>query len=404
MALPPGYENANLTSIAFAGSQAIVAAGGGLLVNDGGAWHVDASAQALLDRVRAGNPYLYAVAGLPDGGAVAAGRDIVIERDGAQLAVAVLDPAAAGLDRDRSRGGADGRRVRAIVSVVPRLGYPPADDLPEPDPNVPPPILPPFTCSGRRLSAARDRDRMGGRAADRICRDRRRRPEKSDPVLAPAARSIRERLGGRRLERRRRLGRPRDLRAKRRRPARQGTGADGGDLPLGRRRHPAGAAATAQRGPDAGRPDPTRCRRQRRVRLVLRRPGAAGARARPDAGGGAAARRRNARRSAALGPSSTPATGSGPASGPPTRRATPNSSAASRACRSIRRWGPTTSPVAKGSPPSSRPSPHSRRRWAAAPRRVASRPPGSPARLLPAAPAPTTPSTASARRAPCGSS
>ena len=55
-ALPAGFESANLTSIAFAGSEAIVAAGGDLLVNDGGGWHVDASAHALLDRVRGGNP------------------------------------------------------------------------------------------------------------------------------------------------------------------------------------------------------------------------------------------------------------------------------------------------------------------------------------------------------------
>ena len=40
-ALPAGFEGANLTSIAFAGSQAIVAAGGDLLVNDGGGWRVD---------------------------------------------------------------------------------------------------------------------------------------------------------------------------------------------------------------------------------------------------------------------------------------------------------------------------------------------------------------------------
>ena len=48
-ALPAGFSGANLTSIAFAGSQAIVAAGGDLLVNDGGGWRVDASAKALLD-------------------------------------------------------------------------------------------------------------------------------------------------------------------------------------------------------------------------------------------------------------------------------------------------------------------------------------------------------------------
>ncbi|MDQ3644901.1 MAG: hypothetical protein M3356_05260, partial [Actinomycetota bacterium] len=74
-ALPAGYEGRDLTQVAFAGGQAIVAAGGDLLVNDGGAWRVDQSARGLLDGVRAGQPQLFAVAGLPDGGAVAAGRD-----------------------------------------------------------------------------------------------------------------------------------------------------------------------------------------------------------------------------------------------------------------------------------------------------------------------------------------
>ena len=58
-ALPAGEERADLTSIAFAGSEAIVAAGGDLLVNDGGGWRVDSSAHALLDGVRNGNPQLW---------------------------------------------------------------------------------------------------------------------------------------------------------------------------------------------------------------------------------------------------------------------------------------------------------------------------------------------------------
>src|SRR6201999_2039998 len=46
--LPAGFEDADLTSIAFAGSEAIVAAGSDLLVNDGGDWQVDQSAHDLL--------------------------------------------------------------------------------------------------------------------------------------------------------------------------------------------------------------------------------------------------------------------------------------------------------------------------------------------------------------------
>jgi hypothetical protein len=183
-ALPAGFEEANLTSIAFAGSEAIVAAGGDLLVNEGGGWHVDPSAQALLDAVRGGNPQLYAVAGLPDGGAVAAGRDIVIERDGAGSPwrfskQPILGSTAIAAAAVRSSGG-----VRAVVSVVPQVAYPPADDLPLPDPNVPPPILPPFGLPGdgyllRETAAGwedEERTAFAGAGSDR--------PIKTDPTLA----------------------------------------------------------------------------------------------------------------------------------------------------------------------------------------------------------------------------
>jgi hypothetical protein len=77
-ALPPEVAGASFTSIAFAGSEAIVAYRqihlengsegthytGGLLVNEGSGWHVDqGAAQAL------GGEVPWAVAGLPDGGA-----------------------------------------------------------------------------------------------------------------------------------------------------------------------------------------------------------------------------------------------------------------------------------------------------------------------------------------------
>jgi hypothetical protein len=184
-ALPPGFENANLTSIAFAGSEAIVAAGDDLIVNDGDGWRVDASAHALLDRVRSGSPMLFAVAALPDGGAVAAGRDIAIERDGgpgspwrfsAQPLPGSTVVAAAAI-----RAGSS---VRAVVSVVPRFAYPPGDDLPEPDPNVPPPIVPPFELPGdgyllRETSRGWEDEQRTAFAASGDDS-----PLKSDPVLA----------------------------------------------------------------------------------------------------------------------------------------------------------------------------------------------------------------------------
>jgi hypothetical protein len=147
-ALPPGFADDNLTSIAFAGSQAIVAAGGDVLTNDGDGWRVDPSAHALLDSVRAGNPQLYAVAGLPDGGAVAAGRDIVIERDSAGSPWRFSPQPILGSTAIAAAAIRAGGTVRAVLSVVPQVVYPGADDLPPPDSNVPPPIVPPFGLPG----------------------------------------------------------------------------------------------------------------------------------------------------------------------------------------------------------------------------------------------------------------
>ncbi|HEY5815222.1 MAG TPA: hypothetical protein VIS95_02660, partial [Solirubrobacterales bacterium] len=182
--LPPGFGGANLTSIAFAGSQAIVAAGGDLLVNDGGGWRVDSSAHALLDRVRIGNPQLFAVAGLPDGGAVAAGRGIVIERDGPGSPWRFSNQPLLGATAVAAAAVRDDGSVRAVVSVVPRLSYPPADDLPEPDPNVPPPIVPPFALPGdgyllrETASGWQDEQRTAFAPAGDDS------PLKSDPVLS----------------------------------------------------------------------------------------------------------------------------------------------------------------------------------------------------------------------------
>ncbi len=83
-ALPPQVQGASFNSIAFAGSEAIVAYSrqpnpqvnefvGGLLVNEGSGWHVDQGAEA----VAGASSVPRAVAGLPDGGAafVASGSE-----------------------------------------------------------------------------------------------------------------------------------------------------------------------------------------------------------------------------------------------------------------------------------------------------------------------------------------
>jgi hypothetical protein len=75
-AIPPEARGASFTSIAFSGSEAIVAYRkllnrtqdryrGGLIVNDGSGWQIDQGAAAAI-----GSEVPWAVAGLPDGGAV----------------------------------------------------------------------------------------------------------------------------------------------------------------------------------------------------------------------------------------------------------------------------------------------------------------------------------------------
>ncbi len=82
------WANASFTSVAFAGSEAIVAYRvlpardkdeyrGGLIVNDGAGWHIDAGAAAAI-----GSNVPWAVAGLPDGGAAFAASGSVYEREG----------------------------------------------------------------------------------------------------------------------------------------------------------------------------------------------------------------------------------------------------------------------------------------------------------------------------------
>ena len=183
-ALPAETAGTDLTQIAFAGRQALVAAGGHLLVNEGAGWRVDEGVRALLNRVRAGAPRLLAVAGLPDGGAVAAGPDIVLERDGAGSPWRFSDQPLPGSTVVAVAAERAGPRVRAVVSVIPRLDYPPPEELPVPDPNVPPPILPPLPLPGDgyvlRETATGwvddQRTAFGGSSSDR--------PFKSDPILA----------------------------------------------------------------------------------------------------------------------------------------------------------------------------------------------------------------------------
>ena len=94
-ALPAGLQQADFTSVAFAGKEALVGyqvlnstghETGGLLVNSdpesSEAWQIEPEAQALLAGLsESEDSVISKVAGLPDGAAVAAGPGIVIEQD-----------------------------------------------------------------------------------------------------------------------------------------------------------------------------------------------------------------------------------------------------------------------------------------------------------------------------------
>jgi hypothetical protein len=92
--LPAAVAQAHLTSIAFAGGQAVVGyrmidpsnpfvEEGGVLVNNGSGWTIDQGVAGLLATLPADQTVISKVAGLPDGGAVAAGPGVVLERDSA---------------------------------------------------------------------------------------------------------------------------------------------------------------------------------------------------------------------------------------------------------------------------------------------------------------------------------
>jgi hypothetical protein len=182
--LPPGFSGRSFTSIAFAGSEALLAAGDDLLVNSGSGWHVDASAHNLLHSTPRAQPVLFAVAGLPDGGAVAAGRDIVIERDGPGAPWHFSKQPIPGSTAIAAAAVRSGGSVRAVVSVIPQLNFPPIDDIPIPDPDVPPPVLPPFTFPGDGYLLRETANGWEDEQRTLFSSAGEDRPIKSDPTLA----------------------------------------------------------------------------------------------------------------------------------------------------------------------------------------------------------------------------
>nr|MBA2420928.1 hypothetical protein [Thermoleophilaceae bacterium] len=182
--LPAAQRGRDLTQIAFAGSQALVAAEGDLLINSGGGWRVDPGVKALLDRVRTASPRIFAVAGLPDGGAIAAGRDFVLERDGPRSPWRFSDQPLPNSTVIAAAAVRAGPRVRAVVSVAPRLPYPPPDLIDTPDPNVPPPIVPPFPLPGDGYVLRETADGWSDQQRSSFFGSDNDRPLKTDPILS----------------------------------------------------------------------------------------------------------------------------------------------------------------------------------------------------------------------------
>ena len=155
-ALPAGVAGASFTSIAFAGSEAIVTYRkllnpqsvssyvGGLLVNDGSGWRIDEGAAAAM-----GSAYPSVVAGLADGGAAFVAKSptagaTVFERESASAGwqpvgtpfPGALPPASLSIFRE---GGA----VRVVSSGTEAGGFEAEGVLPSP-PGTPPPLVGPY--------------------------------------------------------------------------------------------------------------------------------------------------------------------------------------------------------------------------------------------------------------------
>jgi hypothetical protein len=153
-ALPPQVANASFTSIAFAGSEALVAYRelpdpnrnqyiGGLLVNDGSGWRIDTEAAAA-----AGASVPEVVDGLPDGGAAFAasgsGPATVFERNGPG---SPWQPTPTPLPGGRQPGSLalfrEGGALRAVGSGS-ALDTFDAESVAQAPPGVPPTLIEPY--------------------------------------------------------------------------------------------------------------------------------------------------------------------------------------------------------------------------------------------------------------------
>ncbi|MGC2375170.1 MAG: hypothetical protein WA484_14975, partial [Solirubrobacteraceae bacterium] len=157
-ALPAEVAGASFTSIAFAGSEAIVAFRklvdrsrissyvGGLLVNDGSGWHVDQGAGAAM-----GTEVPLTVAGLPEGGAAFAAQSFssgegatIFERDSQGAAwQPVPTPFPGGGSPGSLALFREAGALRVVASGSAPAGFD-VESVPSSPPGFPPPLIQPY--------------------------------------------------------------------------------------------------------------------------------------------------------------------------------------------------------------------------------------------------------------------
>ncbi len=144
------WSDTSFTSVAFAGSEAIVAYRvlpninsdryvGGLLVNEGSGWHIDMAAEQAMD---ANVPW--AVAGLPDGGAAFGSSQTVYEREAPDAPWrATPTPLPGGSEPGSLALFREGGALRAVVSASVPDTYE-VEKAPEAPPGSPPTLIAPY--------------------------------------------------------------------------------------------------------------------------------------------------------------------------------------------------------------------------------------------------------------------
>ena len=160
-------ETRTSRSVAFAGSEAMVAADTTCSSTTAPAGRSIRKCTRCWPACRAA-PQLNVVAGLPNGGAVLAGHDVVLERDSAGAPWHFSEQPIVDETAVAAAPILEGSKVRALLSVVPDFQYPPPLDPAAGRSEHPAAADPAQPAARRRLPAARNRRRLGGRGARRL--------------------------------------------------------------------------------------------------------------------------------------------------------------------------------------------------------------------------------------------